>query len=63
VEFSHADLVGACVVFHIGGNKDRLIVRLAYATRRRPFKGKVFVLHVLTHKDYDIGNGNADCGC
>jgi len=67
VPFPHADLVGRCVVFNVGGNKYRLIVHLAYATRsrpdKRPFKGKVFVLHVLTHKDYDTGKWKADCGC
>jgi hypothetical protein len=26
-------------------------------------KGRVFVLHVLTHKDYDTGKWKADCGC
>ena len=67
MQFPHADLVGTCVVFNVGGNKYRLIVRLAYATRpqpdERPFKGKVFVLHVLTHKAYDAGKWKADCGC
>ena len=67
VQFPHADLVRTCVVFNIGGNKYRLIIRLAYAMRprpdERPFKGKAFVLHVLTHKDYDAGKWKADCGC
>jgi mRNA interferase HigB len=36
VQFPHADLVGTCVVFNIGGNKYRLITRLAYATSRQP---------------------------
>ena len=66
MQFPHADLVGTCVVFNVGGNKYRLIVRLAYATKpqpgKRPFKGKVFVLHVLTQKEYDTGKWKADCG-
>ncbi len=35
------------VIFDIGGNKFRLIVRISYE------KGTVYVLRVLTHKDYD----------
>ena len=66
-QFPHADPVGECVVFNIGGNKYRLIVRIVYAARPRPgrrqFKGRVYVLHVLTHKDYDSGKWKADCGC
>jgi mRNA interferase HigB len=61
-----ADIVGECVVFNVGGNKYRLIVRIAFATKPKPgkrqSKGKVFILHVLTHKDYDIGKWKSDCG-
>ena len=32
--FPHADAVGTCVVFNIGGNKYRLIARLRYASTR-----------------------------
>lgn len=34
-------------IFDIGGNKFRLIAAIHYNT------GKVFVLRVLTHKEYD----------
>jgi mRNA interferase HigB len=37
-------------VFDIGGNKFRLVAFVSYA------KGKVYVLRVMTHKDYDKGN-------
>ena len=37
-------------VFDIGGNKFRLIAFVSYA------KGKVYVLRVMTHKEYDKGN-------
>lgn len=47
--FPHADQVGEFTVFNIGGNKYRLIVVVAFE------KGKVYVRHVLTHKDYDKG--------
>jgi mRNA interferase HigB len=38
-------------VFDIGGNKFRLVAFVSYA------KGKVYVLRVMTHKEYDKGNG------
>ena len=37
-------------VFDIGGNKFRLIAFVSYA------KGKVYVLRMMTHKEYDRGN-------
>jgi mRNA interferase HigB len=36
-------------IFDIGGNKFRLIAFISYA------KGKVYVLRVMTHKEYDRG--------
>ena len=53
--FGHADVVGRCVVFNIGGNKFRLIVAIHYN------RGKVFVRHVLTHEEYDQGHWKNDC--
>ena len=57
ISFGNADLVGNCVVFNIGGNKYRLIVRILYPSR------KVFILKVMTHKEYDQGAWKEDCGC
>ena len=37
-------------VFDVGGNKFRLVAFVSYA------KGKVYVLRVMTHKEYDKGN-------
>jgi mRNA interferase HigB len=37
-------------VFDIGGNKFRLVAFVSYA------KQKVYVLRVMTHKEYDKGN-------
>ena len=37
-------------VFNIGGNKFRLVAFVSYAKR------KVYVLRVMTHKEYDRGN-------
>jgi mRNA interferase HigB len=39
----------AVCVFDIGGNKFRLVAFVSYA------KGKVYVLRVMTHKQYDRG--------
>lgn len=48
--YATADQVGRQVVFNIGGNKYRLIAAIHYN------RGKVFVRHVLTHKEYDRGH-------
>ena len=55
--FASASIVGDCVVFNIGGNKYRLITRIRYATR------KVFVLKVMTHREYDEDAWKGECGC
>jgi mRNA interferase HigB len=55
--FARASLVGDCIVFNIGGNKYRLITRIRYATQ------KVFVLKVMTHREYDEDKWKDDCGC
>ena len=36
-------------IFDIGGNKFRLVAFVSYA------KGKVYILRVMTHKEYDRG--------
>lgn len=43
------DMVDNLTVFNIGGNKARLIAAIHYNTRR------VYIRHVLTHKEYDRG--------
>src|SRR5688572_27406520 len=55
--FATASLVGNCIVFNIGGNKYRLITRVLYPSQ------KVFILRVMTHKQYDNENWKEDCGC
>ncbi len=55
--YPSASLVGDCIVFNVGGNKFRLIVRIRYATQ------KVFVLMVMTHREYDEGGWKGECGC
>ncbi len=49
VAFPSADMVGELVVFNIGGHKYRLIASIHFN------RGKAYVLHVLTHKEYDRG--------
>jgi mRNA interferase HigB len=44
-----ADFVGRRTVFNIAGNKYRQIARVNYRTQR------VFVLYILTHREYDRG--------
>jgi mRNA interferase HigB len=55
--FGSANIVGDCIVFNIGGNKYRLISRIRYATQ------KVFVLLVLTHREYGEDKWKGECGC
>jgi mRNA interferase HigB len=47
--FPSADKVGDLIVFNIGGNKYRLIASVHFN------RGKVYIRHVLTHRDYDRG--------
>lgn len=56
-DFATASLVGNCVVFNIGGNKFRLITRILYRSQ------KVFVLKVMTHREYDKDKWQDECGC
>ncbi len=53
--YAHADLLGRCIVFNVGGNKYR-IVAVAHFNR-----GKLFIRHVLTHKQYDRGTWRKEC--
>jgi mRNA interferase HigB len=53
----NASIGGDCVVFNISGNKYRMICRVRYPTQ------KVFVLRVMTHREYDEGKWKDQCGC
>jgi mRNA interferase HigB len=55
--YSHADLVGTCIVFNISGNKFRLITRIFFQTH------KLYIVSILTHKEYDHGGWKRDCDC
>jgi mRNA interferase HigB len=54
-DYPHADLVGKCTVFNIGGNKYRLIVSINYRGQA------IFIKNVLTHREYDRGGWNDEC--
>jgi len=53
--YPSADKVGRCVVFDIGGHRFRLVetIRFEY--------GKVYIRHVMTHKEYDRDAWKGDC--
>ena len=53
--YSHADSVGDCVVFNIGGNKYRLVVKFEF------LKQTIYIKFVLTHKEYDKKVWKKDC--
>jgi mRNA interferase HigB len=55
--YGNTSLVGDCIVFNIGGNNFRLVVKINCLTHN------VFVRAVLTHAEYDKGKWKADCGC
>lgn len=55
--YPNASLVGDCVVFNIHGNKYRLVARVRFLLH------KVFVLRIMTHKQYDQTNWKDECGC
>ena len=52
--FPHADQVGNLTVFNIGGNNYRLIALVDDKYK------KVFVINILTHREYDTNNWKQD---
>lgn len=54
-DFPHADLVGVCTIFNIGGNKYRLITKIYYPNKT------VLIRFVLRHKEYDKKPFKNDC--
>jgi mRNA interferase HigB len=55
--WKNSDVVGTCVVFDIANNRCRLIAYIRYDYN------KLFVLHLLSHADYDKGGWKNDCDC
>lgn len=54
-DYPHADAVGRCTVFNIGGNKYRLIVKMEYEFQA------IYVKYILTHAEYDKEEWKHDC--
>ncbi len=54
-DYPHADLVGRCTVFNIGGNKYRLVGKVHYE------KQTVYITLVMTHREYDKGVWRNGC--
>ena len=55
-DYPHADLVGACTIFNIAGNRYRLVTAIIYAIKR------VYVRELLIHAEYSRGRWKKDCG-
>lgn len=53
--YPHADLVGSCTVFNVGGNKYRLIAKLDFT------RSVLYIRFILTHSGYDEGGWKNDC--
>ena len=53
--FNHADIYGGCTIFDVGGNKYRIIGKIAYQIK------VVFIRFVLTHSVYDKKKWQSDC--
>ena len=59
--FGSADQVENCVVFDVGNNRFRLIGRVFYVKDLRA--GRIYVLRVMDHKEYDKQTWIDSCGC
>ncbi len=53
--FNHADVFGKCTIFDVGGNKYRIIAKVAFGI------GVIFIRDVLTHAEYDRTDWEHDC--
>ena len=54
--FNHRDVSSGCTIFDLGGNRYRIIAKVAYRIK------VVFIREVLTHAEYDEGKWKGDCG-
>jgi len=60
VDFVKTDRTGSSVaVFDIAGNKYRLVTAIHYL-KEFPELGRVYVLRVMTHHEYDTNNWKAE---
>jgi len=61
-----SDRVGTCHVFNIAWNKYRLIAVIHYPRMGKSgntTEGRVYVRHILTHREYDKDAWKKECGC
>lgn len=54
--FGSADMVGNCVVFDVGHTRYRLIGRVMFG------RGRVYVLRIMAHEEYDATDWAGECG-
>ena len=58
--YPHADAVGKCTVFNVGGNDFRLVVQIDYEAQ------VIYIKKVMTHAEYSRQNGKRwkkSCNC
>lgn len=55
--YPHADKVGGCLVFNIGGNRFRLVVTVRFEY------GKMYIRSVMTHAEYNRMTWKEECLC
>lgn len=53
--FNHADIYGLCTIFNVGGNKYRIIAKVAYGI------DVIYIRFVMTHSEYDDQKWQSDC--
>jgi mRNA interferase HigB len=53
VDFVHTKNDHAVAVFDVSNNRCRMITAIHYL-KNHPIKGRVYVLRVLTHEEYDL---------
>jgi len=58
--YPHADTVGRCTVFNVGGNGFRLVVQIEFKSQ------VIYIKKVMTHAEYSRNAGKSwkkSCGC
>jgi mRNA interferase HigB len=58
--YPHADAVGKCTVFNVGGNDLRLVVQIDFEAQ------VIYIKKVMTHAEYSRKNGaqwKKSCNC
>jgi mRNA interferase HigB len=58
--YPHADAVGKCTVFNVGGNEFRLVVQIDFEA------GVIYIKKVMTHAEYSRQHGKLwkkSCDC